>query len=304
MISILVPIYNAENSIRRCLESILAQTYRDIEIVLVNDGSKDNSLFIIQEYSKNDKRIKVIDQENKGVAAARNTALKNATGDYILYVDADDWIEQNMIEQMYSLVSEDVDIVFCNSDHAEVEQEIKKVIDIEYEAWGKERQLEEFMLHRKMTGMLWNKLIKRSLTKGIYFDECIGYGEDAQFLWGILKKSRKMIVTNEILYHHVLDQNSISHQAFSEKKYSAILMWEGINQEVEKEYPQYIKLAKERLISTAVFSCYEIRKSHYKNKEQKEHLRKIVCDNLMLFLKSSNVSRKMKMYAIVVFLGL
>ena len=88
--------------------------------------------------------------------------MKNATGDYILYVDADDWIEQNMTEQMYSLMSEDVDIVFCNSDHAEVEQEIKKVTDIEYETWGKERQLEEFMLHRKMTGMLWNKLIKRS----------------------------------------------------------------------------------------------------------------------------------------------
>ncbi len=77
MISILVPIYNAENCIKRCLDSILGQTYRDLEIVLINDGSKDNSLSIIQGYSKRDKRIKIINQENQGVASARNTALRN-----------------------------------------------------------------------------------------------------------------------------------------------------------------------------------------------------------------------------------
>ena len=303
MISILVPIYNAENCIKRCLDSILGQTYRDLEIVLINDGSKDNSLSIIQGYSKRDKRIKIINQENQGVASARNTALRNATGEAILYVDADDWIEPEMIEKMCSLMDKNIDIVFCGSDHAEEKKTVKRVSDIRYEVWSQEEQQQEFMLHQKMTGMLWNKLIRRSLTEEVYFDERVGYGEDAQFLWKILKKSKKMIVTNEILYHHVLDENSISHQTFNEKKYTAIPMWEEITQEVKRDYPKYVKLAKERLMSAAVFSCYEIKKSHYKNEEQEQHLKKIVRENLWEFVKSDNISCKMKLYAIAVSLG-
>ena len=111
MISIIVPVYNSEKYIDRCLDSILNQTYKDLEIVLVNDGSNDQSLKILENYALRDTRIKVVNQENKGVAAARNTGLDNATGDYILYVDSDDWIENNMVERMVEL-SANADIVF------------------------------------------------------------------------------------------------------------------------------------------------------------------------------------------------
>lgn len=303
MVSIIVPVYNAEKYIRRCLDSIIGQTVYDIEIILVNDGSRDNSMVVLQKYAENDQRIKVISQTNKGVAAARNMGLKSAEGDYILYVDSDDWIEPDAIECLLNRMNEDTDIVFCSSDHAETPENVQRGSHAECEVWDHDRQLLEFVRHKRMTGMLWNKLIRRCLTDGISFNEKTGYGEDAEFLWKVIKKSRKMVITNEVLYHHVLEDTSISHSSFSEKKFSAIPVWEAINEEVEKQYPELLELAKERLMCAAVFSMYEARGCGYKDKEQIAYMRKIVRKYLRDFLKSQNVSKKFRLYAIAVCLG-
>ena len=110
MVSVLIPAYNAEKTINRCIESILHQAYENIEVIIVNDGSTDNTLSILSNYAKIDRRIAIYNQTNKGVSATRNVCLKNAHGDYVLYVDADDWIEANMIQQMLELMK-DADIV-------------------------------------------------------------------------------------------------------------------------------------------------------------------------------------------------
>ena len=302
MISVIVPVYNAEKYINRCIDSILCQTYEDFELILVNDGSKDSSLAILREYEATDRRIKVIDQPNKGVAGARNTGLKAATGDFLLYVDADDWIEKNAIKIAFEQ-SNNADIVFFGSDNASNPEKVKTSIKIEREIWDQERQMLEFMKHKRMTGMLWNKLIRRSLTKGISFNEKTGYGEDAEFLWQVLKKSKKMVVTNEILYHHVLEQTSISHLSFSDKKYSAIPMWESICKEVKKDYPQFFKLAKQDLMCAAVYGMYEARSCKYDNKVKIKHMRQIARKNILHFLISKDVSIKFKLYAIAVCVG-
>lgn len=302
MVSVLIPAYNAEKTINRCIDSILYQTYQNIEIIIANDGSTDGTLSILSDYAEKDKRIIICNQANKGVSAARNTCLKNAHGEYILYVDADDWIESNMIQRMLELIN-DADIVFCESDHAEISEQVEDIENVKIEYWDQKQQMLEFMKHKRMTGMLWNKLIRRNLTVGVQFNEKTGYGEDAEFLWKILKRSRKMVVTNENLYHHVLENTSISHVSFSEKKYSAIPMWEAINEDVKKEFPELLNLAKERLMCAAVFSLYEAKKCGYKNKNHIVHMRKIARKYIGIFLKSTNVSKKFKVYAIAVCLG-
>ena len=302
MLSVLIPAYNAEKTINRCIDSILYQTYQNIEIIIANDGSTDGTLSILSDYAEKDKRIIICNQANKGVSAARNTCLKNAHGEYILYVDADDWIESNMIQRMLELIN-DADIVFCESDHAEISEQVEDIENVKIEYWDQKQQMLEFMKHKRMTGMLWNKLIRRNLTVGVQFNEKTGYGEDAEFLWKILKRSRKMVVTNENLYHHVLENTSISHVSFSEKKYSAIPMWEAINEDVKKEFPELLNLAKERLMCAAVFSLYEAKKCGYKNKNHIVHMRKIARKYIGIFLKSTNVSKKFKVYAIAVCLG-
>ena len=303
MVSILIPVYNAEKTIHRCLNSILAQTYCDIEVIVVNDGSTDYTLAELQAYAKEDKRVKVIDQFNSGVAAARNTALDNANGEYILYVDADDWIEPDMVESLLNRMSEDIDIVFCSSDHAETPNHVQCELEVECEIWDQDRQIMEFLRHKRITGMLWNKLIRRSITEGCQFNPKTGYGEDAEFLWQVLKKSRKMVETNEVLYHHVLEDTSISHLSFSEKKYSAIPMWERINADVAMDYPQLIVLAKNSLMSAAVYGMFEARQCGYQNQEHINHMRKIARNNLFSFLKDNHISLKFKLYAIAVCLG-
>lgn len=303
MVSIIVPVYNAVNVINRCLDSIINQTYKEIEIILVNDGSTDKSYDILKKYQDKDRRICLINQTNKGVAAARNTGLKQCKGDYFLFVDADDWIEPDTIACLLDKMSKDADIVYCSSDHTDVPKNVKRESKVKCEIWDHDRQLLEFMRHKRMTGMLWNKLIRRSLTEDIYFNEKTGYGEDAEFLWKVIKKSRKMVVTNEVLYHHVLEDTSISHCSFSEKKYSAIPMWESINADVEKKYPNLADLAKERLMCATVFSMYEAKKCGYKDKESISHMRRLIRNHLIIFLKSPNVSKKFKLYAIAVCLG-
>lgn len=302
MVSVLIPAYNAEKTINRCLDSILAQTYCGIEVIIVNDGSTDNTLSICLNYAEKDKRIIVYNQTNQGVSAARNTGLRNASGDYILYVDSDDWIEPNMIRRMVDLI-EDADIVFCGNDHAETPGQAECIDNVKIEYWNQQQQMLEFMKHKRMTGMLWNKLIRHSITDGYWFNEKTGYGEDAEFLWKILKKSHKMVVTNEILYHHVMEQSSISHLFFSDKKYSAIPMWESINKDVAENYPELLPLARERLMCAAVYSLYEVRHCKYKNKEVIKHMRSIVRKHIWSFWKTASVSMKFKFYAIVACLG-
>lgn len=302
MISILIPAYNAEKTIHRCLDSVLGQTVADLEIVVVNDGSKDATLQILHEYAARDSRIVIVDQANSGVAVARNAGLQKATGEFILYVDADDWIESNMLERMLTLV-DGADIVFCGNDTAEKPEDVKHTETLDIEAWDCERQLLEFMKHKRMTGMLWNKLIRRSVTEGCSFNPKTGYGEDAEFLWQVLKKSQKMVVTNEILYHHVMDDNSISHLSFSDKKYSAIPMWENIRDEVNCNYPQLQTLVSERLTCAAVFSLYECRRCRYNNKKQVKHLRSIVRENISVIMKSSSISNRFKLYSVATYFG-
>lgn len=303
MVSVIIPVYNTEKYLKRCLDSVLNQSYTDIEVIVVNDGSTDNSLQILKEYEKNDNRIKLIDQQNQGVSSARNVGLDNVQGEFILYVDSDDWLELDAIQRLLATVTDDTDIVFCSSDNAEQIDSVKREKEIKYEYWDNDRQILEFLKHKRMTGMLWNKLIRRSLTFDIFFNEKTCYGEDAEFLWQVLKKSKKMIVTNEILYHHVLEETSISHLSFSDKKFSAIPMWESICKDVDRNYFNYITFARVSLTSAAVYSLYEAKSCKYENKLQIGYMRSIVRKNINVFLKAKNVSKKFKLYAIAVCLG-
>ena len=304
MISVIVPVYNAEKFLNRCIDSILEQTYTNFELILVDDGSTDHSLDILKKYVEQDERVSLICQQNKGVSGARNTGLQAAKGEYFLYIDADDWVEKDMIEKLIFIGQrENADIVMCDSDHADEKTNVIEELEIETEVWDQDKQQYEFMKHQRLTGMLWNKLIHRRLAKGVRFNEKTSYGEDAEFLWEILKKSQKMIVINAILYHHVQEQTSISHLSFSEKKYSAIPMWEHIIKDVSQNNPKLINLAKERLMSATVFSMYEAKRCKYKNRDQVKHMRRIVRKNLNTFLQSQNVSKKFKLYAIAAYLG-
>lgn len=213
-ISVIVPIYNAEKYIHRCLDSILAQTYKNFELILINDGSIDNSGKICDEYSQRDNRIKVIHKNNGGVASARQCGIENAKGEYTIHVDPDDWVESNMLEELYNkAIKEKADVVVCDF---YVEEKDKTTYRKEKISGEKtENFLQNILLH-KLHGSLCNKLIKLACYKdfNISFVENLNTSEDYLICVKIFMNNINTVYLNKAFYHYdqYSNSNSITHE--------------------------------------------------------------------------------------------
>ncbi len=244
IVSILIPAYNVGAYIRQCLDSIVAQSYRNLQVVVVNDGSTDDTLSICNEYAEKYPYIEVYFQANAGVTTARNTLLSYVKGDYVLFVDADDWIESDMVEYLLNIaMSTDADIVTCGRvvNDTKLSTNIPKI-----EEWNQDKVIYEFLRHVIFNGSLWNKLIKTSLLHNIRFHCGISYGEDALFLWQVLQGVEKVIVSDKQLYHYRMNESSLSHQSFGHKKMTGYKVWTKICEETEELYPQFLNVAQAR----------------------------------------------------------
>lgn len=202
MVSIVIPAYNAGAFIENCIESILKQSYQDFEIVVVNDGSKDNTLEILERLAENDNRIKVISQKNGGVSAARNTALKHISGEYITYVDADDSVPENHIADLIDLMDEDVDLVVGS--HNEVRFGYKPHLEVPT-IFERNELVDRFIDFDAVVWWPWGKLFRASVIKenNLVYDTNITFGEDHIFnLLYAKHMTGKTIVTDKIVYNY------------------------------------------------------------------------------------------------------
>ena len=153
-ISIIVPVYNAEKYLERCLNSILAQKFINFEVLLINDGSSDESLYICNMFALKDNRITVFDKKNEGVSATRQYGIEKATGAYSVFIDADDWIEPNMLAEMHhTITKQQNDILICN-------YFINNNLIKEEQRANAPKALIQNMLNSKIKGVMWNKLVK------------------------------------------------------------------------------------------------------------------------------------------------
>lgn len=210
LISIIIPIYNVEKYLNKCIDSVINQTYKNLEIILVNDGSTDNCGNICDQYKKIDKRIKVIHKKNGGVSSARNVALSNIKGEYIYFIDSDDYIEKDTIELLFNNIIEfDSDIACCNY-YKEYDNEKKDIIISNLkQIMNREEFLNSILNDNSISGYLWNKLYKRELfDKNIRFDESIKIMEDLIVNLNITKNISKISYVDKPLYHYVQRSNS------------------------------------------------------------------------------------------------
>lgn len=201
-VSVIIPAYNAAGFIEKCIKSILAQTYQNFEIIAVNDGSKDNTLAILNRLAQKDSRIIVVDQKNGGVSAARNAALLRVTGEYITMVDADDDITVNALKSMVALMNDDVDLVVGS--HMQIRIGKKPYIE-PIEEYHKEEIDEKFRKVDPKIWFPWAKLFRSSVIKdnNILYDTNISYGEDHIFNLAFIKNMKgKIVCTNEIVYNY------------------------------------------------------------------------------------------------------
>jgi glycosyltransferase involved in cell wall biosynthesis len=210
-VSVIIPVFNTEKYLRRCLDSVLSQTFTDFELILVDDFSADDSPEICEEYAKNDRRIKVIhNRQNKGSSLARKAGLDVACGDYILFVDSDDWIENNMLELIYNkALSDGFDIVYCgiyqNTNTGQNEYRIP-FLDNKIEI------MKQILTWNKFTPSLCNKLIKHKIYNMVNFPVA-NFGEDRQIIVQAIHYASRISFIKESLYHYNYNNNSLCNDS-------------------------------------------------------------------------------------------
>lgn len=216
-LSIIIPIYNVEEYLRKCLDSVINQTYKNLEIICINDGSPDNSYKILEEYSNKDSRIVVITQKNKGVAAARNQGLLKATGDFITFVDPDDWIELDYYETALNALTKNEVDVFCCGIYDEYENRtvkrenklpVKEIITDKNEFLTYIFKRESY---KNFCGYIWNKVYKSNLFENVKFDETLYVGEDLLVSVELALKANTYFYTNSAYYHYLQRDSSAVH---------------------------------------------------------------------------------------------
>lgn len=222
-ISIIVPIYKVELFLSQCIESIIRQTYQNLEIILVNDGSPDGCPQICDEYAKKDKRIKVIHKQNEGVAVARNIGIETATGDYIGHVDSDDYIHPAMYETMLQILQKTAaDIVYCNRYDVYDEQHIneltmKQGADIQVIILNNIDALKALMRDQRGQVIVpWAKLYRKDIFDGVQYPKG-EVNEDSFITWKLLYKSSKIAYADVKFYYHRIRENS-TMQTFNLKR--------------------------------------------------------------------------------------
>lgn len=217
MVSIIVPVYNAEQYLATCIDSLMNQSYKNIEVILINDGSTDNSGKICDEYAKKDSRIKVIHQKNSGPSVARNTGINASVGNYIQFVDSDDSIEPNMSKKLIEAMNEDVQLVICgyntinmNGDNVSIQKDIP-TIDGVHQNTEFIKNFGEFYKNN-FINPLWNKLYVTNIIKkfNIFFAENLNLGEDLLFNLEYIKFCNNINIIKCQLYNYLIFNNNSS----------------------------------------------------------------------------------------------
>lgn len=241
-ISIIVPIYNGENYIDKCIQSILNQTYSNIEVLLINDGSSDNSQKICEEYEKKDNRIKLINKENAGPGSAKNTGINHATGDYIGFIDSDDYIEEDMFEVLYNLMVENEADISMVAFTKVVDGKVMNTINFTGETiiYNKFEAMKELLLDGKIKNYSWNKLFKKELFEGVRFPEKLKY-EDVDITYRLFEKISKLVYKNIPKYYYVQRSDSIVNSNSYENLKDYVIVTKNRYESLKNKYEELEK---------------------------------------------------------------
>lgn len=224
-ISVIVPVYKVEKYLPKCLDSIINQTYKNLEIILVDDGSPDNSGKICDEYAEKDSRIKVFHKKNGGLASARNAGIAVMTGDYVTFIDSDDYIKENMIERMAELRNkENADVVQISFEREESEFDKQCSYDACPSIIVGKENIKNYALDRIYRPEACGKLYKTLLLEKIRFDEKIKYAEDLEFGLRFYKNVKKALICDEKLYFYRQNNNSLTSSSLSEGRLNEPIM--------------------------------------------------------------------------------
>ncbi len=302
-VSVIVPVYKVENYLRACVEGICNQTYKELEIILVDDGSPDGCPALCEELAKEDPRIKVIHKENGGLSDARNAGLDVATGDYIGFVDSDDAVEADMFELLVNLIEEhEADISCCRYTRVwEGGREEKVGEDHEVRTYIGTEALKAYLHGTVMDPFVWNKLyraellngeVKRRFIKGVL-------GEDNPFNIELFKNEPKVVLAGEAKYRYLQARTgAITSSGVSQKKIDSVVFWNGVRKDCEEHFPELLMYALRRqaLFYIGLYNMIGKDKA-YKNEAQM--VRSFIKEHQRTIRKSAECEKVLKLSALL-----
>ena len=244
-ISVIVPVYKVEPYLDRCVQSILRQTFRAFELILVDDGSPDGCPAMCDAWAKQDRRIRVLHKENGGLSSARNAGLAVATGRYISFVDSDDWIEPQMLEYLWNLLQAhpEAQIAQCEAIISKDQTPAQAQPQEEIAVFDQTGMLDYFFrIHGEASNTaVWNKLYARDILQGFSF--VLTLNEDVEASYEFFQRASYMVVSNQKLYHYFVNNTGITRSKFSKKDLDYLAVWDRIVERTRVEHPEYLHYA-------------------------------------------------------------
>lgn len=285
LISVIVPVYNVNKYIRKCVDSIIEQTYTNLEIILVDDGSTDGAEIICDEYSKNDKRIKVIHKPNGGLSEARNVGIDIANGKYISFIDSDDYVENNYIELLYkSIKKNDADISVSSymqvyNDGKKIDKSTGRVACLDSET-----SLYKMLYNDEIGISAWAKLYKIELFKQIRYPKGKLF-EDVSTTYKLFDIAEKISVCSEPTYNYMIRNNSITNKNFEPQKMDLIELTQMMCEDIKSKYPKLENACDRRLMYAHLAMLSEIANSKNKFLKEQKKIMKYINENRSKVLK-------------------
>ena len=293
LISVVIPVYNVEKHLRKCLDSIVNQTYKNLEIILINDGSKDNSDEICREFAEKDDRIVYVSRENRGVSATRNEGIDLSHGDYFSFIDSDDHLELDTYEYLLNLISKhNVDAVNYEHFITYADKEVPHCIAEKNYGLFDRKEAQKQLVYN--VAFAWNKLFSKKIIENLKFDETILRGEDSLFARFAFSNADKVWFDSRPLYHYVQSENSAVRGNFRPSQLTAVKLFEAYDELYTKDFPELMPkhLSNMENLMIMIYCDMKADKKDYK-KEQKEIL-KIYKKYYKQALACKDLSKKQK----------
>ena len=284
LISVVVPIYKVENYLRGCIDSIIRQTYHNIEIILVDDGSPDDCPRICDEYTDIDERIVVIHQSNCGLSGARNTGISRATGEYITFIDSDDLIHPHYVEQLYitlSISNKKISVCSYTYDLDGFTEEIS----FDYKSYSSSEAIREILLERDFQPSAWGKLYSTVLFRSVNYPVGKIY-EDYYTAPHLFHLAGGVSYVNSKLYYYNNNNESIMKSKFSPKKMQYFEVADYVNEFINEQYPSLLPYAHYRDVNMAIAYYKKMSRDGYTNSKDRNEVLKIIKGNSLSFLWS------------------
>ena len=290
LISVIVPLYNVESYLDKCIDSIVNQTYKNLEIILVDDGSTDESPKICEKWAEKDKRIRVIHKNNGGVSSARNTGLDAATGEYISFVDSDDYVVRNYIDFLYyNLIAYGADmsmgkqiVNYPNKDIITASGNLYKYTP--HDCFDK-------LLHDDFDVSAWGKLYKKELFDGVRYPEGRLF-EDTATTYKLIDKCKLVVLNSLVIYHYVIRDKSITTSDFTRQDMDMITATNEMCDYIESKYPDLKAGCDRRRMQGYLSTLAKMARSEKEDVECKKELLTYIRNNIDNVLKDKRISKR------------